>query len=389
MRGVGVDAEWRTLQANDSFFAITKNIHNLLQGKQGRLSGEEFGHYLDCNQEAAEQLGPHLRPTDLLILHDPQDLPLRSYLRTPCPTVWVCHIDTTNPNEELRDLLMPYVRLCDLAVFSADAYVFPGLEAERVRVIPPAIDPMSPKNVALPMEEAKEVLAGLGIDPGRPLMTQVSRFDIWKDPWGVVDAYRMAKQSVPELQLALVGVFDAQDDAEAVEIFRTVRSYVGGTEDVHLYTDPKAVKVREVNAFQTASDVILQKSTREGFGLSVTEAMWKGTPVIGGDCGGIRLQIRDGENGFIADTAALCAERVVALLKDKALARRIGKAARESVSRRYLMPRLLKDYLDLAKALLPQPAAESGELTGGHEGVFAPALSLLPDPSPAADPLGP
>ena len=171
-----------------------------------------------------------------------------------------------------------------------------------------------------------------------------------------MDSYRIAKQVVPELQLALVGVFDAQDDPESVEVLRSVQEYANGEQDIHLFTDPDTVKAREVNSFQRGSDVIVQKSIREGFGLVVAEAMLKGTPVIGGDCGGIRLQIRDGETGFLVNGSTSCAERVMDVLQDKDLAQRIGQAGSNSVSRHYLIPRLLRDYLSLARELLlPTP----------------------------------
>ncbi len=352
MRGSGVTADWYIPQVNGPFFTTTKDIHNYLQGKEGHLSKERLDHYLRCNKEAARQLDTFLTSADLIIIHDPQFLPILSYLQTPCPSVWVCHIDTTFANEEIRDLMLPYVRLYDRIVFSLESYVFPGLDEGKVRIIHPAIDPLSPKNVLMPLDQAKDTLAGLGIDPLRPLMTQVSRFDIWKDPWGVVDSYRIAKQVAPELQLALVGVFDAQDDPESVEVFQSVKKYANGEQDIHLFTDPDVVKAREVNSFQRGSDVIVQKSIREGFGLVVAEAMLKGSPVIGGDCGGIRLQIQDGETGFLVDGVASCAERVVDLLQDKALAQRIGQAGSKSVYRNYLIPRLLRDYLSLARELL-------------------------------------
>ena len=349
---VGVTTDWIVPDIDDSFFTITKAIHNCLQGKAGGLSKEQFNYYLHCNEEAAKQIDIFLKPDNLLIVHDPQYLPLLAYLKTRCSTVWICHIDTTSVNEELRDLLLPYVHLYDRVVFSLNDYVFADLKQDGVSIIPPAIDPLTPKNLPMPLEQAKNILAGLGFDVHRPLVTQVSRFDIWKDPWGVVDAYRIAKRAVPGLQLALVGVFDAQDDPEAVEMFRSVQSYVNGEEDIHLFTDPNLVKQREVNAFQRGSEVIVQKSIREGFGLVVTEAMWKGTPVVGGDCAGIRLQIRDGETGFLVNGSGACAERVISLLQDRALAQQIGQAGKESATRNYLIPRLVRDYLALSVELL-------------------------------------
>jgi trehalose synthase len=203
----------------------------------------------------------------------------------------------------------------------------------------------------MPRSEARDVVAHLGIDPARPLVTQVSRFDRWKDPWGVVEAYRLAGQAMPGLQLALVGAMTAQDDPEALEMFTSVQGTAGDDPDIHLYADPQLIGDVEVNAFQRGSDIMLQKSLREGFGLTVAEAMWKGTPVIGGDCGGIWLQIRDGQTGFLVRDVPTCAARIGDLLTHPDLARRVGAAGQAAVRRHSLLPRLLIDYLGLATHL--------------------------------------
>ena len=197
-----------------------------------------------------------------------------------------------------------------------------------------------------------ELLAGFGIDPARPVISQGSRLDRWKDPWGVIDAYRLAKEEIPGLQLALVGAMTAKDDCDAQEVLNSVQHHAGTDPDIHLFSDPQVIGDLEVNAFQSGSAVILQKYTREGFGLTVAEAMWKERPVIGGNCGGIKLQIRDGINGFLVSDVSSCADRIVTLLKNPALARWMGNAGRESVRRSYLMPRLLRDYLQLTLTLL-------------------------------------
>ena len=203
------------------------------------------------------------------------------------------------------------------------------------------------------------MLAMFGINPLQPLVSQVSRFDRWKDPWGVIDAYRLAKEEIPKMQLALVGVMTAKDDPDALEVFADIQQYARCDPDIHLFSNPLLVGDLEINAFQSGSDVIVQKSIREGFGLTVAEAMWKATPVVGGDCGGIRRQICDGVNGFLVTDASSCASRLVALLKDQALSKAIGDAGKESVRRDYLMPRLLKDYLDLLLALVDGKETDS------------------------------
>jgi trehalose synthase len=202
------------------------------------------------------------------------------------------------------------------------------------------------------MHEAKAILEGLGIDMRRPLVTQVSRFDPWKNPWQVVDAYRLAKRAVPQVQLALVGTFAADDDPEAPQIYENIREYAAGDPDVHLFTDPARVGAREVNAFQSASRVILQRSTREGFGLTVTEAMWKARPVVATPVGGITVQIQHGQNGYLVESTEGCAEYIVRLVTDDHLAEHIGAAARRSVRERFLVPRLLSDHLELYRELV-------------------------------------
>jgi trehalose synthase len=294
---------------------------------------------------------------DVWVVHDPQPLPLRSLVPLAGPALWRCHIDSSSPNGGVSDYLLPWVQGYERSVFSLPDYVLPGLPTARTSIAYPAIDPLTEKNRPLPLAEARGVLARLGLDPGRPLVTQVSRFDPWKNPWEVIDAYRIAKRELPDLQAALVGVFSAKDDPEGPKVHRAILRYAGRDPDIHLFTDPIQVAEREVNAFQTASTVILQRSTREGFGLTVTEAMWKGTPVIGTPVGGITVQITDGRNGFLTNTAEATAERIIRLVREPELAREIGLAARASVRADFLLPRLLRDDLALYAELTQAGAA--------------------------------
>jgi trehalose synthase len=348
MRGLGIDASRWALEADERFFTITKRLHNGLQGKATLLCREDVECYWLHNEQAARAVEVAFRSPDILVVHDPQVMAVPAFLDDGTRTVWHCHIDLTAPSEDVQARLLPLTQFYVRCVVSMHDYVVSGLPHDRVSVFPPAIDPLSPKNVPLSSENARQILARLGIDPSRPLVTQISRFDPWKDPWGVVDAYRLAKRRVPGLQLALVGALTAVDDPEGEEVWQSVRSYAGDDPDIHIYAQPEVGgDDTTVNAFQTASDVVIQKSTREGFGLTVTEAMWKGKPVIGGDCGGIRSQIQDGVSGYLVSNAVECAERIVDLLDDPDRARLMGIAARESVRRRFLMPRLLLDYLRL------------------------------------------
>ncbi|MCZ6865831.1 MAG: glycosyltransferase [Dehalococcoidia bacterium] len=351
-KGLGLDMDWYVITPSRNFFDVTKKLHNLLQGADGHLTPEEMETYTQYGGEANSlDFGP--LAGDVWFLHDPQLLPLIPLIpegRRPL-VIWVCHIDLSTPNEGTLDAVLPNIHLADAKVFSMPAYVPPSLGDAAVYVIPPAIDPLSVKNQSMPMDKALSFLSNMGIDTSRPLVTQVSRFDPWKDPWGVVDAYKEAKKAIPDLQLAYLGASHAADDPEGKKILESLKAYVNNDGDIHLYGDsdiPLQVVDRVVNAFQTASDVILQKSIREGFGLTVTEAMWKSQPVIGGNVGGIRAQIQDGANGFLVDSVDQCASQIVKLLEKPEFKNSLGAAARESVRSRFLLPRLLRDYLQVA-----------------------------------------
>jgi trehalose synthase len=352
LRSVGVDATWYAIEPEESSSPICKALHHCLQGDSRRLDRSEIELYLAYSDKSARTLATMGVNADLWMVHDVQLLPLLHYFPAHSPGVWVCHVDVTKPNESVRELLFPYMKEYSKIVVSLSEYQQLNPDSNRVMVFPPAIDPLLPKHMHLPIHKARQLLSWLGIDQTRPLVSQVSRFDRWKDPFGVIDAYRQAKEEIPGLQLALVGAMTAKDDPDALEVFASVQRYAAYDPDIHLFSNPLVIGDLEVNAFQSGSDVIVQKSTREGFGLTVTEAMWKGSPVVGGDCGGIRLQICDGENGFLVTDASSCARRIVSLIKDPALARTIGDAGRESVRKNYLMPRLLRDYLKLSLAVV-------------------------------------
>jgi trehalose synthase len=289
---------------------------------------------------------------DLWVVHDSQPCPIKVGIHPFRQAIWHCHIDTSTPNRAVWNYLYRYLQGYDRLMFCLPEYVNGSAPSEKVRFLRPAIDPLTVKNQHLPKPKAKKIIAGLGIDPERPVISQVSRFDPWKDPLGVIDTYRLAKKEIPDLQLALVGVIEAQDDPEAEAILEQVKNYQNGDPNIHVFSDPEQVGHLEVNAFQTASDVVLQKSVREGFGLTVAEAMWKGTAVIGGNCGGIRVQIDDGKNGFLVNTPDECARRIVEMIHDEPLRKRMAKEGRETVRRSYLIPRLLRDYLALIEEVV-------------------------------------
>ncbi len=363
LRDLGLKADWRVITGDESFFRVTKAIHNGLQGAKRELTLTEQEVYLAHSMRSARFLEDDY---DVIFVHDPQPLALRHFHGPGrAKWVWRCHIDTSEPNPQVWAFLRPYVADYDAAVFTMGSFVPPDIPVGRVEIIPPAIDPESPKNLELEPGLARRVLQWIGVDLERPLITQVSRFDPWKDPLGVIAAYRLARQEVPDLQLALVGSM-ALDDPEGWEIYHQVQEVARRDPGVYIFTNLTGVSNIEVNAFQRLSRVILQKSIREGFGLVVSEALWKGTPVVAGRAGGIPLQVQDGVSGFLVDTVEACAERTVWLLRHPEEARAFGARGREHVRRHFLLPRLIADELRLAADLLGirppdvSPAAQVG-----------------------------
>lgn len=335
----GIRAGWRVIQGRPDFFSITKKFHNALQGAEINFTELKRSIYEEVVFENAQRM--HF-DHDVVIVHDPQPLPLVRHYRKKSPWIWRCHIDLSTPNREVWRYLAEFVERYDVAVLHLPEY------AQRLRIpqrfVMPAIDPFSSKNREMSEEEIRERLDHYGIPTDLPLVVQISRFDRWKDPQGVIEAFRIARREV-DATLVLIGNV-ATDDPEGQDVFaslcacRDERIVILSVQDSAL-----------VNALQRSAAVVLQKSLREGFGLTVTEAMWKGAAVIGGNVGGIRRQIRDGENGFLVDTVEEAADRIVRLVRDPDLRRRLGRAARESVRRNFLMLRLAEDWFDLLGSL--------------------------------------
>ena len=264
--------------------------------------------------------------------------------------MWRCHIDTSEPNADAWRFLRPFLADFDAAVFTMPEFVPPDLPVARVRTIAPAIDPLSPKNLELPGPTASQILDWIGIDlPGR-LVTQVSRFDRWKDPFGVIAAYRLVREEIAGLQLALVGSM-ALDDPEGWEVYGQLSALAEGDPLIHIYTNLTGASNVEVNAFQRLSEVVVQKSIREGFGLVVSESLWKGTPVVAGRAGGIPMQMPDEVGGLLVESVEECAAALLRLLSDGELARELGRAGRDHVREHFLLPRLLLDELRLLSTL--------------------------------------
>ncbi|MGQ9572002.1 MAG: glycosyltransferase [Dehalococcoidia bacterium] len=347
-RGLGIQCDWRIISARPEFFAVTKAFHNALQGAPYEPTTADRETYLMWNTRNAQLLENHY---DFVIVHDPQPAAIRYFKgRAGARWVWRCHIDTSEPSQSVLEFITPFLLEYDALVFTMDRFIPPGLEHRRLATIVPAIDPLSPKNMPVPRGLCGNIFAWRGIDPDRPLLTQVSRFDPWKDPLGVIDVYRLVRREVPGLQLALLSTI-AHDDPEVWDVYHELIREVRGDEDIHLLTNMIGVGDMEVNAFQSCSGVVLQKSIREGFGLVVAETMWKRTPVVANRRGGIPLQMEDGIGGFLVDNDEQCAERITYLFRNRQEARILGVAGRERVRQRFVITRLLADELRLLGSL--------------------------------------
>ncbi|MFA5083819.1 MAG: glycosyltransferase [Candidatus Paceibacterota bacterium] len=353
MKGVGLKAEWYNIPPKEEFFKITKEIHNALQGKEYEFPFWQRVNYLQHIERSAF-LMREMKP-DIWVVHDPQPAGVILYLPHFHPSVCHMHIDLTAPNKEAWDFISGFLGLYNKVILSSRDYVSKDMK-EKAVVFPPAIDPLSSKNQVSRIAFPKNFLKNFGIDPSRPLISQISRFDPWKGFPELIEAYRLAKRKIPGLQLALVGFFLAKDDPEGMKIYKLIKEETKKDSDIFLFSDVRmlgSVKVDEfVNAIQRVSDVILQNSIREGFGLSVTEAMWKEKAVIGNKAGGIKIQIKNGKNGFLTSSPEETAKKIIRLIKNPRLTKKLGKAARETVKEKFLMPRLLRDYLKLFKELL-------------------------------------
>lgn len=336
MNSVGIKTGWRIVHGPPDFFSITKKMHNALQGGKINLSDRKIKIYEGIIHE--NSVRTHLEDHNMVIIHDPQPLPMIHHYRKNGPWIWRCHVDLSNPNREIWHYLVPFIEKYDAVILSVEDYK-QKLKTPQVFFMP-AIDPFSIVNREMSEREIKERLNHYKIPTDLPLVVQISRFDRWKDPEGVIEAFKLARKEV-DCTLVLLGDI-ATDDPEGPGVYE---SLLGSREERIIIISHQDTAL--VNALQRTAAVVLQKSLREGFGLTVTEAMWKGAAVIGGKVGGIRHQIQNGVNGFLVSSVGEAAERIVQLIKDKKLRVRLGQKAKETVAKRFLLTRYLEQYLDL------------------------------------------
>jgi trehalose synthase len=345
MNSIGIDTGWRILHGTSDFFSITKKFHNALQGKQINLSQMKKRIYLTENENLS--IFTHI-DHDAVVVHDPQPLPLISFYKKENPWIWRCHIDISQPLPKLWDYLKRFILKYNALVISHEVYKKKDLELPY-HIIMPAIDPLSTKNVKISDKTITKYLSKNQIDQDKPIIAQISRFDRWKDPKGVIRVYKWVKKAI-DCRLILLGSF-ASDDPEGRKVYEEVRKAASGDEDIIIITNASEILV---NSVQRAASVVLQKSIREGFALTVSEALWKETPVVGSNIGGIPLQIIEGENGYLVDPFDYkgCAKRVIKLLKDPKKAKEMGEKGINHVEKNFLVTRQLLDWIKLLKVYI-------------------------------------
>ena len=349
MRELGIDAQWEIITGEPLFYECTKGFHNAIQGNPVNLTDTQVRSYEQTNRDYAQTGEAMLRDADVVIIHDPQPAALiSSFQERKGKWVWRCHIDASRPFRPIWRYLRDFVSQYDASVFSIAP--FSQRLPHPVYLIAPSIDPLHEKNIDLPIEEIEGVYSRFDIDPERPMILQVSRFDRFKDPVGVIHTYRLVKRFIPQVQLVLAGG-GASDDPEGEAVLQEVRTSASEDPDIHILLLPGDAH-RTINVLQRASDIVLQKSLREGFGLTVTEAMWKNKPVIGGDTGGIRLQVVNHHTGFLANTPEGAALRTRYLLSNPEIMEEMGTKAKAFVRENFLVTRHLREYLTLVYALL-------------------------------------
>jgi trehalose synthase len=347
---LGIETRWEVISGMGDFFECTKEFHNALQGAKHIIPNARLLKvYEQVNAENAERLKSSLENADIVFIHDPQPAALiASFPNKKNKWIWRCHIDASSPNRAIWKFLRKYVSRYDASIFSL--VDFAQTLPHPTFLVPPSIDPLTEKNMPLSEDEIASIYSRFSIAPDQPMILQVSRFDRFKDPIGVIESYRLAKKFKPGLQLVLAGG-GAHDDPEGEIVLNQVKAAAEGDPDIHILFLPPDSH-RTINALQRASDIVLQKSLKEGFGLTVTEALWKSKPVIGGNCGGIRLQLINHHTGFLVDTPEGAAERIRFFLQSPQAMREIGEKGKRYVKENFLITRHLRDYLTLIISLI-------------------------------------
>jgi trehalose synthase len=349
LRDLDIEAEWQVIHGSDEFFSVTKLVHNALQGADVEWTDQMERIYLERVLDNALQLEGEW---DYVVMHDPQPAAMLEYARNKgvagpsTKWVWRCHIDLTDANQTVWKFFQSFVEQYDASVWTMPEFVPASMPRDKTVFAPPCIDPHSVKNLEMPRPFVEEINRQYGVRPHDPLIVQVSRFDPWKDPIGVIEAFRVVREEFPTAQLLLAGSM-ATDDPEGFHYWQLADDARAGDPDIHLVSNIQQVGSVQINAFQRAADVVMQKSIREGFGLTVSEAMWKGRPVVGGRCGGITMQIKDGENGYLVDSVEQAAERTADLLRNPVRADEMGAEGRIHVRDSFLSTRELEDWLRL------------------------------------------
>ena len=353
LRDLGIEADWQVIHGSDEFFAVTKHVHNALQGADIEWTSAMEHIYLERVLDNALQLEGEW---DYVVIHDPQPAAMLEYARNQgvahesTKWIWRCHIDLTDASPGVWKFFQPFVEQYDASVWTMPEFAPASMPRDRIVIAPPCIDPLSVKNLELPRPFVEEITRQYGIRPRDPLVVQVSRFDPWKDPVGVIEAFRTVREEFPTAQLVLAGSM-ATDDPEGFHYWELTDAARAGDPDIHLLSNIQQVGAVQINAFQRAADVVMQKSLREGFGLTVSEGLWKGRPVVGGRCGGITSQIVDGKYGYLVDSVEEAAKRTGDLLRSPTESDAMGEAGRDHVRRNFLSTRELEDWLSLFRNL--------------------------------------
>ena len=352
-RSLGVESYWLAIEVEEEFFKITKKIHNLLQGKKGFLSKKEKDFYLAVNKILENDFSKFLKKFKkaIVILHDPQVLPLIKAAPKDFISIFRLHTDASSPDRKTVDFITPFIKECDAFVLSNKAYISGFPKIKKTKIIYPAINPFQELNREMHIESAKEIVLNHGINPEDPIISQVSRFDIFKDPISVISAYKLAKKKIPNLQLVLVGFIESVDDPEAISVLKKVERKKGKDSDIYIFSDFNQLNMVSqwtfINAIRTVSKVIIQASIKEGFGLVITEAMWKEKPVVARKNSGSLLQIKHNKNGILFDSIKEMEEEIISLIKNKKKREKLGKMAKSSVKKNFLFSFFILENLRL------------------------------------------